>query len=106
MSYQEPEERAQELLAESERLMREVELAIDETDRLYQSQGIKRGDLGEAIRSASERLTPAEKADIERQEQEWRDEVQRDVEQALQQGGAEPKNPSKTKKMRPGIVRI
>jgi len=88
---------SQALITQAEALIEQVEKRRGEIDKLYDQYGLTRDDMEKIIEAGMAALTPEQKAEIERDENEWR----REIEEILQSTGS-PGKP----KVHPGLLRI
>ncbi len=88
---------SQSLITQAEALIEEVEKNRGEIEKLYDRHGLSREDLDKIIEKGMAALTPEQKAEIERDEIEWR----RGIEEILRSPDA-PQAP----RVHPGMVRI
>ncbi len=88
---------SQALITQAEALIEQVEKRRGEIDKLYDQYGLTRDDMEKIIEAGMAALTPEQKAEIERDENEWR----REIEEILQSTGSPGKS-----KVHPGLLRI
>ncbi len=88
---------SQALITQAEALIEQVEKRRGAIDKLYAQYGSTRDDMEKITEAGMAALTPEQKAEIERDENEWR----REIEEILQSTGS-PGKP----KVHPGLLRI
>ena len=87
----EPEDRAQEIMTEMDKRIKETEELVKQTDDLYSELKVNRGDAKRFL--DSDKVPQSEKDKVMKELEQWNEEVERDVQAALdnfqaEQGGA------------------
>ena len=88
-----PEKRAEELIREMDAALKNVERMVAETDSMYSEMGLTRESAGNFINN---KLSAAEKEQMEKELAAWNEEIERDVAAAVDSASGAPK-PAKMK---------